>query len=106
MLSALIGGHLDLVLGDGLALWNFLNTPQGAAFTWVGNPVYVDEGIGVVPRPETRPAATGSTGDRQGPEERNLSASSPLLPVQHLLNWDLLIASFYRRHLDRSHSAG
>ena len=51
MLSALIGGDLDLVLGDGLALWNFLNTPQGAAFTWVGNPIYVDDGIGVVLRP-------------------------------------------------------
>jgi ABC-type amino acid transport substrate-binding protein len=52
MLSALIGGKLDLALGDGLALWNFLNTPQGAAFTWVGNPVYVDDGIGVVLRPD------------------------------------------------------
>ena len=52
MLSALTGGKLDLVLGDGLALWNFLNTPQGAAFTWVGNPVYVDEGIGMVLRPD------------------------------------------------------
>jgi ABC-type amino acid transport substrate-binding protein len=52
MLSALIGGKLDLVLGDGLSLWNFLNTPQGAAFTWVGNPVYVDDGIGVALRPD------------------------------------------------------
>jgi len=51
MLSALIAGDLDLVLADGLTLWNFLNTPQGAAFTWVGNPVYVDDGIGVVLRP-------------------------------------------------------
>jgi len=51
-LSALIRGDLDLVLGDGLALWNFLNTPQGAAFTWVGNPIYVDDGIGVALRPD------------------------------------------------------
>jgi ABC-type amino acid transport substrate-binding protein len=51
MLAALIGGKLDLALGDGLSLWNFLNTPQGAAFTWVGNPLYVDDGIGVVLRP-------------------------------------------------------
>ena len=52
MLSALIGGDLDLVLADGLALWNFLTTPQGGGFTWVGNSVYVDDGIGVVLRPE------------------------------------------------------
>ena len=32
MLSALIAGELDLVLGDGLALWNFLNTPSGRRF--------------------------------------------------------------------------
>jgi ABC-type amino acid transport substrate-binding protein len=51
MLSALINGDLDLVLGDGLSLWNFLNTPEGAAFTWVGNPVYVDDGVGLVLRP-------------------------------------------------------
>lgn len=52
MLSALIEGKLDLVLGDGLALWSFLNTPQGAAFNWVGSPIYTDEGIGVVLRPD------------------------------------------------------
>jgi ABC-type amino acid transport substrate-binding protein len=51
MLSALISGNLDLVLGDGLALWSFLNTPQGAAFNWVGNPIYADEGIGLALRP-------------------------------------------------------
>jgi ABC-type amino acid transport substrate-binding protein len=51
MLAALIAGDLDLVLADGLMLWNFLNTPQGAAFTWVGNPIYVDDGTGVVLRP-------------------------------------------------------
>jgi ABC-type amino acid transport substrate-binding protein len=50
-LTALTDGQLDLVLGDGLALWNFLNTPQGAAFTWVGNPIYVDDGIGIALRP-------------------------------------------------------
>lgn len=50
MLSALISGKLDLVLGDGLALWSFLNTPQGAAFNWVGNPIYADEGIGLALR--------------------------------------------------------
>jgi ABC-type amino acid transport substrate-binding protein len=54
LLSALIDGQLDVVLGDGLALWHFLNTPQGAAFTWVGNPIYVDEGIGVAVRPNAR----------------------------------------------------
>jgi ABC-type amino acid transport substrate-binding protein len=51
MLTALTSGQLDLALGDGLALWNFLNTPQGAAFTWVGNPIYVDEGVGIAFRP-------------------------------------------------------
>jgi ABC-type amino acid transport substrate-binding protein len=51
MMSALLDGGLDLVLGDGLSLWSFLNTPQGAAFTWVGNPIYVDKGIGVALRP-------------------------------------------------------
>nr|WP_158043515.1 transporter substrate-binding domain-containing protein [Skermanella pratensis] len=50
MLEALVAGHLDLVLADGLGLWHFLNTPQGARFAWIGNPVYVDEGIGVAMR--------------------------------------------------------
>ena len=87
MLSALIDGQLDLVLGDGLALWNFLNTPQGAAFTWVGNPIYVDDGIGVVLPRRRRSARPVQRRHRQGPEERNLSPHQcPLLPVQHLLN--------------------
>lgn len=51
MLEALVAGRLDLVLADGLGLWHFLNTPQGAGFAWIGNPLYVDEGIGVAMRP-------------------------------------------------------
>ncbi|EWY42720.1 ABC transporter substrate-binding protein [Skermanella stibiiresistens SB22] len=52
MIDALISGGLDLVLGDSLGLWHFLNTPRGAGFTWAGNPVYVDEGIGIAVRQE------------------------------------------------------
>jgi lysine-arginine-ornithine-binding protein len=57
MMSDLLDGRLDLVLGDGLSLWHFLNTPQGAAFTWVSNPIYVDKGIGVALRPSNQDLA-------------------------------------------------
>jgi lysine-arginine-ornithine-binding protein len=48
--QALIAGHVDLVLADTFAMWQFVKSEDGRAFAAVGGPVYVDEGIGIAVR--------------------------------------------------------
>jgi arginine/ornithine transport system substrate-binding protein len=47
---ALLEGHVDLVLADSFAMWQFVKSEDGRRFAPVGGPVYVDEGIGIAVR--------------------------------------------------------
>jgi lysine-arginine-ornithine-binding protein len=50
----LMGGGVDLMLADALAMWHFLTSAEGRAFEFVGAPLYVDQGIGIAVRPDDR----------------------------------------------------
>jgi ABC-type amino acid transport substrate-binding protein len=47
---ALIEGQVDLLLGDSLAMWPFITSTQGRDFAFVGEPIYVDQDIGIAVR--------------------------------------------------------
>jgi len=49
---ALIAGKLDLILADSLAMWRFTISPEGRDFTFVGEPIYADDDIGIAVRKE------------------------------------------------------
>ena len=51
-LRALAEGRLDAVFGDGLGFWNWLRSPEGAGFAYVGDGYRLDEGIGIAVRKE------------------------------------------------------
>ena len=51
-LRALAAGRLDAVFGDGLGFWNWLRSPEGAGFAYVGDGYRLDEGIGIALRKE------------------------------------------------------
>ena len=51
-LRALAEGHLDAVFGDRLGFWNWLRSPEGAGFVYVGDGYRLDEGIGIAVRKE------------------------------------------------------
>ncbi len=51
-LRALAEGRLDAVFGDGLGFWNWLRSPEGAGFAYVGEGHRLDEGIGIALRKE------------------------------------------------------
>ena len=51
-LRALAAGRLDAVFGDGLGVWNWLRSPEGAGFAYVGDGYRLDEGIGIALRKE------------------------------------------------------
>ena len=51
-LWALAEGRLDAVFGDGLGFWNWLRSPEGAGFAYVGDGYRLDEGIGIALRKE------------------------------------------------------
>ncbi len=51
-LRALAEGRLDAVFGDGLGFWNWLRSPEGAGFAYVGDGYRLDEGIGIALRKE------------------------------------------------------
>jgi ABC-type amino acid transport substrate-binding protein len=48
--QALIDGKVDLILADTLANWQFINSPEGRRFTFVGEPIYGNEDIGIAVR--------------------------------------------------------
>lgn len=50
--AALLDGRADLVLADSLALWALLHRPQGADVTFIGDPIYVGDGVGLAVRKE------------------------------------------------------
>jgi len=50
--QALIQGSIDLALSDSLAMWRFTASPEGKDFAFVGEPIYVDEAIGIAVRKE------------------------------------------------------
>ena len=52
MLGDLAGARLDAVLGDGLGLYSWLQSADGAAFRYVGPGLRLDEGIGLAVRHE------------------------------------------------------
>jgi ABC-type amino acid transport substrate-binding protein len=52
MYQALVDGKVDLVLSDSLALWQLTASAQGRDLTFVGQPIYVDEEIGMAVRKE------------------------------------------------------
>ncbi len=52
LLSALAGGRVDAVFGDGLGFWNWLQSPEGERFGFVGEGYRLDEGIGIAVRKE------------------------------------------------------
>ena len=47
---ALAAGKVDIVLTDMLAIWPFYASPEGRAIAFVGDPVHVDEDIGIAVR--------------------------------------------------------
>jgi ABC-type amino acid transport substrate-binding protein len=49
--AALLSGEIDLLLGDALPLWTFLDGDEGRPFSWKSAPIYLDEGIGAAFRP-------------------------------------------------------
>ena len=49
-MRALVEGHVDAVFGDALGFWNWLGSPQGAVFAFVGEGYRLDEGIGIAVR--------------------------------------------------------
>ncbi len=49
---ALIQGRIDLELADLLVIWQFTASPEGRDFTFVGQPIYVDDDIGIAVRKE------------------------------------------------------
>ena len=51
-LQALVDGSIDAVLGDGLGFWDWLQSPHGAGFGFVGDGFHLDEGIGIAVRKE------------------------------------------------------
>ena len=52
MLDDLAGARLDAALGDGLGLYSWLQSADGAAFRYVGHGLRLDEGIGLAVRHE------------------------------------------------------
>lgn len=52
LLRALDGGEVDAVFGDGLGFWNWLQSPKGTRFEFVGKGYRLDEGIGIAVRKE------------------------------------------------------
>ena len=50
--AALIAGKVDLVLSDSLPMWHFTASTEGRSVTFVGEPIYVDEEIGIAVRKE------------------------------------------------------
>ena len=52
LLGDLAGARLDAVLGDGLGLYSWLQSADGAAFRYVGHGLRLDEGIGLAVRRE------------------------------------------------------
>ena len=52
LLGDLAGARLDAVLGDGLGLYSWLQSTDGAAFRYVGHGLRLDEGIGLAVRRE------------------------------------------------------
>ena len=51
-LRALVEGRVDAVFGDALGFWNWLRSPEGAGFAYVGDGYRLDEGIGIAVRKE------------------------------------------------------
>jgi ABC-type amino acid transport substrate-binding protein len=49
--AALLNGDIDLLIGDALPLWAFLDGEEGHRFGWKSAPIYLDEGIGAAFRP-------------------------------------------------------
>lgn len=49
-MEALISGRVDLLLSDSLGMWHFVNSGKGRGFAFAGNPIFVDEGIGIALR--------------------------------------------------------
>jgi putative lysine/arginine/ornithine/histidine/octopine transport system substrate-binding protein len=47
---ALVEGKVDLVLSDMLAIWQFVASPEGRDIVFVGDPIHVDEDIGIAVR--------------------------------------------------------
>ena len=52
LVRALVEGRVDAVFGDALGFWNWLASPEGAAFAFVGEGRCLDEGIGIAVRKE------------------------------------------------------
>ena len=52
LLLALVEGRVDAVFGDALGFWNWLGSPEGAVFAFVGEGYRLDEGIGIAVRKE------------------------------------------------------
>lgn len=50
-IAALLSGEIDLLIGDSLPLWAFLDGEEGRPFNWKSAPIYLDEGIGAAFRP-------------------------------------------------------
>lgn len=49
---AILDGKADLLLGDSLAMWPFINSPEGRDYAFVGAPIYIDQDIGIAVRKE------------------------------------------------------
>ena len=52
LLRGLVEGHMDAVFGDALGFRNWLGSPEGTAFEFVGEGYRLDEGIGIAVRKE------------------------------------------------------
>ena len=52
LVRALAEGRVDAIFGDGLGFWNWLRSPEGAGFAFVGDGYHLDEGIGIAVRKE------------------------------------------------------
>ncbi len=52
MFQGLVSGEVDALLGDALGFWQWLQTPEGSGFTFVGDGLQLDEGIGIAVRKE------------------------------------------------------
>jgi polar amino acid transport system substrate-binding protein len=50
--QSVVEGQVDLVLSDSLSLWQLTVSAQGRELTFVGEPIYVDEEIGIAVRKE------------------------------------------------------
>ncbi len=48
--EALRNGEVDAIFGDGLGYWHWLQSPEGADFTFAGDGYRIDEGIGIAVR--------------------------------------------------------